>query len=190
MARNLIRLQQGLLTAEHRTRVRTACRTPMERAMIEILWTTRRAEAAALRWEHANLTTGLLLVPKGKGGTADWTLLLEPTREALAAWQAETATPTGWVFPVPGSGTPGRPYTPGGFAKVIQGILTRAGCWRSGMGNCHRLRRSFATAYITEHPGAITELQKLMRHQSISTTSLYIHYQPDDLAPRLARVAL
>jgi len=190
--RNEIRLQQGVLQPEHMVRIRTAARTPKERALIEVLTTCRRAEAAGLRWGDLNLETGLALIQRGKGGQPSWTLLLEPTRAALQAWREDSRNPPpeALVFPVPGSGTPARPYTPGGLGKLVQGLLRRAGCWSRGLGACHRFRRSFATAYLRENPSDLVGLQRLMRHRSVSTTAKYAFLQPDDLGPRLARVRL
>lgn len=190
--RNEIRLQQGVLQAEHMTRIRAAARDAKERALVEVLTTCRRAETAGLRWGDLNLETGLALIQRGKGGQPSWTLLLEPTRAALAAWRDTCQNPpsTALVFPVPGSGTPARPYTPGGLGKLVQGLLTRAGCWSRGLGACHRFRRSFATAYLRDNPNDLIGLQRLMRHRSVNTTAKYAFLQPDDLAPRLARVRL
>jgi hypothetical protein len=53
---------------------------------------------------------------------------------------------------------------------------------------CHAFRRTFATAYLRENVGDLRGLQKLLRHDNIGTTVLYDYPQPEDLAPRLARV--
>jgi integrase len=38
----------------------------------------------------------------------------------------------------------------------------------------HALRRAFAVAFLTSHPGAIESLQALMNHSRIDTTQVYL----------------
>jgi site-specific recombinase XerD len=38
----------------------------------------------------------------------------------------------------------------------------------------HSLRRAFAVAFLTSHPGAIEALQALMNHSRIDTTQVYL----------------
>jgi hypothetical protein len=38
----------------------------------------------------------------------------------------------------------------------------------------HALRRAFAVAFLTSHPGAIESLQALMNHSRINTTQVYL----------------
>jgi hypothetical protein len=38
----------------------------------------------------------------------------------------------------------------------------------------HALRRAFAVAFLTSHPGAIEALQALMNHSRIDTTQVYL----------------
>jgi integrase len=38
----------------------------------------------------------------------------------------------------------------------------------------HSLRRAFAVAFLTGHPGAIESLQALMNHRRIDTTRVYL----------------
>src|SRR5678816_4778449 len=84
--RNEIRLQAGLFTPEQMTRIRAAAHTARDLALVEVLATCRRAEAAALRWSDLRLDESLALIQRGKGGGASWTLLLPTTTAALAAW--------------------------------------------------------------------------------------------------------
>lgn len=45
-----------------------------------------------------------------------------------------------------------------------------SGCGR----RVHSLRRAFAVAFLTSHPGAIESLQALMNHARIDTTQVYL----------------
>jgi integrase len=38
----------------------------------------------------------------------------------------------------------------------------------------HELRRAFAVAFLTSHPGALESLQALMSHSRIDTTEVYL----------------
>jgi site-specific recombinase XerD len=38
----------------------------------------------------------------------------------------------------------------------------------------HALRRAFAVAFLTSHPGAIESLQALLNHSRIDTTQVYL----------------
>lgn len=38
----------------------------------------------------------------------------------------------------------------------------------------HALRRAFAVAFLTSHPGALESLQALMNHSRIDTTEIYL----------------
>ena len=194
--RNDAVLQQSVLRDDQRPRIRAATTGPKELAIVECLWTMRRCEVAALKWSDVDLSQGMVLIMKGKGSKPSWTLLMPEAQAALGAWfeAAQEPPDESPVFPVPaGVGHPkriGGPYTPGGIGKIIQAVLTRAGCWSRGIGGGHRFRRTMATAYLREHPGDIVGLARIMRHEQISTTERYAFLQPDDLAPRLAKVRL
>lgn len=194
--RNEQRLSAGVLRDDARGRVRAAANGPRERALIECLWVLRRAETAAVCWQDLDLPRGMITVLKGKGNKPSWTLLPSSTREALAAWFEASGCPpdAAPVFPVPpGVGHPtriGGHYTPGGIGRIVQKILTRAGCWSPGAGCAHRFRRSFATTYLRANPQDLTGLMRLMRHEQIATTQKYVWLEPEDLAPRLAAMRL
>jgi integrase len=181
-------LAAGVFREEHRERLRQAANSPQELALTGCLLTLRRAEVAAMRWGHLNLSTGMVLVPKGKGGRSSWTLLTVTAQTDLAAWFDAAGSPPDEapIFQTPR----GRAYTPGGIGKWTQRLLTRAGLWASGLGCSHRFRRSLATEYLRSNPGDLVGLQKIMRHEQVSTTARYAWLTSDDLAPRLARVRL
>jgi site-specific recombinase XerD len=44
----------------------------------------------------------------------------------------------------------------------------------SSRATVHALRRAFAVAFLTSHPGAIESLQALMNHSRIDTTQVYL----------------
>lgn len=185
--RNVGALAAGVFGAEQVARLR-AVADPRELAMIGSLMTLRRAEAAAMRWTSINLRTGMVLVPNGKGGKSAFTLLTPQAQVDIQAWFEAAGEPSDEspVFP----GPRGHPYKAPSLGLIVQKLLTRAGLWARGMGNCHRFRRSLATAYLKVNPGDLVGLQAILRHENVATTARYAWLTSDDLAPRLARVNL
>jgi integrase len=181
-------LAAGVLTERQRDVLRAAAQGPRERAMIGCLLTLRRAEVCAMRWNHVNLSTGMVLVPFGKGAKSSWTMLTGTTQADLAAWFEAAGSPpdAAPVFP----GPRGRPYKPPSLGLIVRKLLIRAGLWTRGLGTAHRFRRTLATEYLRATPGDLVGLQAIMRHENVATTARYAWLTSDDLAPRLARVRL
>lgn len=193
--RNESNLLASVLREDDRATLRAVITGPRDRALLECLWTLRRAEVANLVWGDVDFGRGMVHVRRGKGGKPSWTLLPAEAQAALTDWYNRTreALPTAPVFPTPPrAGRQGQPghYRPEGLGRVVQRLLTQAGLWHKGAGCAHRFRRSFATEYLRANPQDLAGLQRLMRHENPTTTAGYIFYQPDDLAPRLAKVRL
>jgi site-specific recombinase XerD len=55
-------------------------------------------------------------------------------------------------------------------SETINGVAARAGVKATP----HALRRAFAVAFLTSHPGALESLQALMSHSRIDTTEVYL----------------
>ena len=167
-----------------------------ELALIECIFSARRAEIAALAWADVDLGHGTLRIRRGKGGRARFALLTEEAQAALGAYYEAAGQPpdASPVFPVPpGVGHPrlaGKAYTPGGLGKWVMAILKRAGCWTPGIGCVHRFRRTLATEYLRTHPGDVFGLMDLLGHKQVGTTQKYVFTDPAELATRLARVRL
>ncbi len=51
----------------------------------------------------------------------------------------------------------------------------------------HALRRAFAVAFLTSHPGALESLQALMNHSRIDTTQVYLRALNRSLAMEAVR---
>ena len=186
--RDEARLLLSILTSAARDRLAETLRDDRERALIPCLYTLRRAEVAALRWAEIDLGPGEALVRRGKGGKSFWTLLTASAQLALAAWFDRAGSPADLspVFPTPSGGH----YAPAALGDVVRRCLIRAGLWSPGRGCAHRFRRTFATAYLRANPGDIEGLRLIFGHEDIATTVDYVFLQPEDLAPRVARVRL
>jgi hypothetical protein len=58
--------------------------------------------------------------------------------------------------------------------KLIWETVLRVGERVGVRATTHALRRAFAVAFLTSHPGAIESLQALMNHARIDTTQVYL----------------
>jgi integrase len=58
--------------------------------------------------------------------------------------------------------------------KIIWETVLRVGTRVGVRATVHSLRRAFAVAFLTSHPGAIESLQALMNHSRIDTTQIYL----------------
>lgn len=175
-----------LLAPDEIPTIRRAMRGPMERAVLELLWTLRRVETTRARWSDVNLSDGTMRVVR-KGGRVTWTLLRPETQLALAEWFIAAGQPpdTAYIFP----GRFGGAMNPHSIGDLVRRVFRRAGLYRRW--RCaHAFRRTLATRWMAQLPGDSEGLAKLLGHTSVSTTYLYNYLGPDDLRPRLDRVRL
>jgi integrase/recombinase XerD len=145
-----------------------------DRAILLIFFASglRESELAALRIEDLDLDAGAAKVWDGKGGK-DGLVLLSPPAVAALKLYFETAPPfavrrTSHVF----------------VNRRGHGPLSRQAIWNrvsaiaeAALGrhvSPHVLRHSFATSLI-EGGADIRDVQVLMRHSSVDTTSIYVH---------------
>ncbi len=175
-----------LFTAAELVRIRASATHPRDRALLECLWTLRRVEPTRSHWADIDLSAGTMRVIR-KGGRVSWTLLRLEAQLALTQWFIAAGQPpdSAWIFP----GRAGHALQPRSVSDIVRGILDRAGVYRRWRG-AHAFRRTMATAYLQQNPGDLEGLAKLLGHQTISTTFLYDWLQPQELRPRLDRVAL
>jgi site-specific recombinase XerD len=54
--------------------------------------------------------------------------------------------------------------------ETVRNVAARVGV----KATTHALRRAFAVAFLTSHPGALESLQALMNHSRIDTTQVYL----------------
>ena len=59
-------------------------------------------------------------------------------------------------------------------SKVIWETVRTVGERVGVRATTHALRRAFAVAFLTSHPGAIESLQALLNHSRIDTTQVYL----------------
>lgn len=184
LRRNEARLRATVLDARERARLARASLSARERALLSVMYVVRRFEAGALRWTDIDLDAGTVYVACGKGERAGWTALPPAALDAVRAWRVE-APESPWVFPSARGGAP----TAGTVGRWVRRALRRIGLWHAGRGP-HAFRRTFATEFLRVHPAELRRLQVLMRHASISTTTLYDYPRPEDVQAALRGLVL
>ena len=65
--------------------------------------------------------------------------------------------------------------------NVIAALVRRSRLTRSDI-SAHRLRHTFALAWLHQHPGRLVELAQLLGHESLDTTAVYTRASAADLA--------
>lgn len=152
-----------------------ACENWQEFVCMAVLIYTgaRRNAASRLRWRDADLAEGTLKF-REKGGK--FTVkpmpyeLLGILRAACESTEV-SCRPDDYLIPNRRAATVRRLER---SDKVIwETVLTVAR--RAGVrSTTHALRRAFAVAFLTSHPGALESLQALMTHSRIDTTQVYL----------------
>jgi site-specific recombinase XerD len=105
----------------------------------------RRNAASRLRWRDVDLAEGRMRL-REKGG--DYVI---PNRRSASVRRAERTN------------------------KIVYETVVKVADRAGVKATAHALRRAFAVAFLTSHPGAIESLQALMNHSRVDTTQVYLH---------------
>lgn len=181
------KLRRTVLSAADRHSLFAADLTARERAVLAVLYVVRRFEAAQLQWRDLDLDGGFIYVRRGKGGKPATTLLPPTVIPALREWRtvARPSAEDAPVFP----GRWGGGVQADTVSMWVRRLMRRLGIYRAYRGP-HALRRTFASVFLKQHPDQIVQLQRLMRHSNIGTTSLYVYLAPEDLRETVASLNL
>lgn len=155
-----------------------SARTPVKMAaamrdlvMIETarLAGARVAELCNFRIEDLNLDEATLSIQHGKGDKDRNVPIADKLIAMFRQWIGDRKS--GWLFP----GPKGRKLSTRTFERRLKSLAAAAGIAKRVYP--HRLRHTFATSYL-RIPGAnIHELQQLLGHSSLQTTSIYLHVE-------------
>jgi len=154
-----------------------------DRAILEVLYSTgmRVSELVGLERDRLDLAAGVAKV-RGKGRKERLTVLGDPARDALRAYlghpkrRASDAAVDAVFLNLRG----GR-LTTRSVARIVSTYARRAAI-ATGV-SPHTLRHSFAT-HLLEAGASLRDIQELLGHAALSTTSLYA--QVTDVAAREA----
>jgi len=154
------------------------CPHPKHRAFLMTVYGAglRLNEACHLKVKHLDSDRQQIRVEYGKGRKDRYALFSPALQEQLRIyWKA--FRPRQWLFP--SSHHPQEPMSDATGQKIFWKAVERAGLPRKG--GIHSLRHSFAT-HLLESGVEITVVQRLLGHNQLSTTSIYLHVRQERLA--------
>jgi integrase/recombinase XerD len=155
--KEVARLLRAVANRKHRTMLMTAYGCGL-----------RRLEVVNLRVDDIDSSRGVVRVRRGKGRKDRYVPLSPALLKALRAyWRAYR--PAGPLFPGANASEPMKPRTLG---KVCAQARSKARL-RKGV-SMHTLRHSFATHHL-EAGTDLRTLQMILGHNSLRTTSIYLH---------------
>jgi integrase len=133
----------------------------------------RRDSVSRLRWRDVDLAEGTIRF-REKGNKISVKPMPDELRAILRAALESTQVrcgPDDYVIPNRRSASVRRAERSN---KLIWETVLRVGERVGVRATTHALRRAFAVAFLTSHPGAIESLQALMNHARIDTTQVYL----------------
>jgi len=157
---------------------------PMERAVILTFIGTglRRSELLGLDCRDLDLDAGLLRVRAGKGGKDRTVPLAADVADALRTYLGErTEGPSQALF----TSRVGTRLHENAIQRLFTSMLQRADLTGKGY-KLHSLRHTAGTRWVQAGMN-LRDIQELMGHEDISTTSRYLHSSPEHLRAEMAR---
>lgn len=136
----------------------------------------RVSEVVAIKTYHIDSKRMTIFIAQGKG-KKDRIVALSPVLLVMLREYASTYEPDkdGFLFPGILEGTM---YSTRSLQEILQKAKKKAGITRPG--SIHSLRHSFAT-HLVEKGTDVSMIQKLLGHNDIKTTLLYLHTSNKDL---------
>lgn len=143
----------------------------------------RRAELLALSWDDLNLEKNIIIIRKGKGNK-DRIIPLHREVTALLDVYLTQRLPlkNNALF----TGAQGDRLCINSLVSVIKSVLAASGLENKGY-SVHSFRHSFASNLVMS--GAdLVNVQRLLGHESLDTTKIYIHFNNSQLAKVIERL--
>ena len=157
-------------------------------ALVQLMLQTglRVAEVAALRRSDVVVRdrAGSVRLRSGKGLKEREVPLNATARRAL--WQLLEQEPATQSEATVFRSSRGTAMPVRSIQNVIAALVRRAGLTTSEL-SAHRLRHTFALAWLRQHPGKLIELSPLLGHESLDTTAVYTRALAADLARGVER---
>ena len=151
------------------------------RAILEIMAGAglRVSEVVALRPTDVRWETGMVEVHDGKGGRDRNIPINSDTLGWLRAWQGKRPRSKRFFSTLRGGKLAVR-YV----QAAVKRIAGKAGVQNAERVSPHTLRHSYATGLL-EQGFNLREVQTLLGHSSITTTQIYLHVRPQELARKI-----
>ena len=160
-----------VLSREEVARLLASTLTVRERVLLMTTYGAglRVSEVVRLRVSDIDAGRDMLRVEQGKGGKDRYTLLgPRLLAELRHYWQVYHPTPP-WLFP---QRTKSLPMDTSTAQKIYYVAKARAGITK--VGGIHALRHAFTT-HLLEGGTDLATLQRLLGHESVTTTMHYVH---------------
>lgn len=116
----------------------------------------------------------LYIQGKGKDEKADYVKLPAPVDQAIRAYLSERGALSGPLFASTSHNNQGQGMTTKSISSIVKNRLRAAG-FNSDRLTAHSLRHTAGTLNLL-NGGTLEETQQLLRHNSISTTMIYLHH--------------
>jgi len=161
----------AVLSREEVAQILACTTTVRERALLMATYGggLRVSEVVRLRVSDIHAGRGMLRVEQGKGRKDRYTLLgPRLLAELRHYWQVYRPTPP-WLFPQRAKPVPMNPAT---AQRIYYAAKERAGIIKAG--GIHALRHAFTT-HLLEAGTDLPTLQRLLGHESVTTTMHYVH---------------
>lgn len=151
--------------------IKTACKSKLERAMVEFLLSTglRCEELCNLKWDDINFETRDVYVIEGKGGKNRVTMMDDVASKYLIEYRNGLNFKSEYVFAVK-YGNIVKQRTTDSVWRKLKAVAERAGIEEA---NPHKFRHTFATT-LYRRGLDVRMIQKLLGHSNIATTMIYI----------------
>lgn len=156
-------------------KLRSACRTKKERAIIELLLASgvRVSELCAMNVSDIGFNTMTVHVKKGKGSKERITYMNDLAKTHLQVYLIERKEDGDILF----YNKKKQRLNPGGIRHILNVIAERAGVDNV---HPHRFRRTFATG-LANRGMSVQDIQKLLGHTNMNTTMEYVHMNDDNV---------
>jgi len=156
-----------------------------DKLIISMLFYTgiRRAELLALSWNDLNLDNSTLIVRNGKGNK-DRIIPLHRALQPLIEEYLNIRLPlkNNALF----IGKYGKRLGKNSFASMLKTHLEASGLSKKGY-SAHSFRHSFAT-HLIESGVDLFKVQRLLGHESLDTTKIYINFNSSQMAKAIDRL--
>jgi integrase len=133
----------------------------------------RRDSASRLRWRDVDLVEGTLRFREKGSKVAVKPMPNELLAILRTACESGAVSCQGDDYVIPNR-RPASVRRTERSNKIIWETVLRVANRVGVRATVHALRRAFAVAFLTSHPGAIESLQALMNHSRIDTTQVYL----------------
>lgn len=155
--------------------MRTACKTPRDRAIIEILLSSgvRVSELCSIKLSDINFDTLSINIRKGKGSKQRTVYINELAKKPLVEHLTTRKIGGDYLF----YSKFGNPIESGGIRFILKQLETESGVTNV---HPHRFRRTFATS-LANRGMDVQEIAKLLGHSDINTTMQYVYTSDEKL---------